>query len=284
MSTTVKELLDQGSQSLNQAGIENARHAVELMLGAILNLRRIDLFFDLNRLVAEVDAKRFTEMVGRKLYREPLQYILGSTEWFGLSFKCDRRALIPRPETEIILESALAAIAETRAPRIADIGTGTGCIAIAAAVNRSDAAVVATDLSPTALQLAQENITAHGLAHRVLLRPGELLDPLGTETFDLIVSNPPYVRGSELPHLMPEVRDFEPRNALVAGEDGLECLRPLIERSARNLTAGGILAVEFGVDHAAAVFSIAQGTGAFDLPRLIVDYSGHDRGVILKKR
>ncbi len=284
MSTTVKELLDQGTQNLNQAGIENARHAVELMLGAILGLRRIDLFLALNRQVAEADAKRFTEMVGRKLYREPLQYILGNTEWFGLNIKCDRRALIPRPETEIILEKALTAIAGIRAPRVADIGTGTGCIAIAAAINRSDAAVVATDLSPVALQLALENITAHGLAHRVLLRPGELLDPLGSESFDLIISNPPYVRSDELPRLMPEIRDFEPRSALIAGEDGLECLRPLIERAPKNLAPGGILALEFGAEHAAAVFSIAQGTGAFDLPQLLVDYSGHDRGVILLKR
>ncbi len=283
MPTTVSELLDRGSESLRQVAIENPRHDAEILLGAVLQLRRLDLFLDLERQVPDSAAKRFEEMVARRLYREPLQYIVGSTEWFGLSFKCDRRALIPRPETEIILEKALAAIERIRAPRIADIGTGTGCIAVGVATNRGDAAIVATDLSPTALQLAQENITAHGLAHRVLLRPGELLDPLGTETFDLIISNPPYVRVAELAHLMPEVRDFEPRNALAAGDDGLECLRPLMERAPQNLAPGGVLALEFGCEHAAAVFSIAQNTGAYVQPELIVDYSGLDRGVILRK-
>lgn len=284
MSVTIRELLDRGHLSLQQVGIENPRHAVELMLGAILGLRRIDLFLDINRAVDSAAEVRFNDMVGRKLYREPLQYIIGSTEWFGVAIKCDRRALIPRPETEIVLERALEIIKDVRAPRIADIGTGTGCIAIAAALNREDATIVATDLSATALQLAQENVIAHQLAHRILLRPGALLEPLQQEVFDLIISNPPYVRESEYPTLMPEVRDFEPRNALVAGDDGLECVRSLIQLAPHRLAESGVLVIEFGIDHATPVSAIARHTDAYLDPEIIIDYNQRERGILLRKK
>ncbi len=283
MTKTVRELLNWGQDELRTAAIENSRFAAEVMLRALLNLRRIDLFLDINRTIDGDLAAKFRDMIGRKTYHEPLQYIVGATEWYGLTIKCDRRALVPRPETEIVVEKALAIVKNRQAPRIADIGTGTGCIALAVAATREDATVIATDLSPTALQLAQENVTAHQFGHRILLRPGELLEPLGKEEFDMIISNPPYVRESEYPGLMPEVRDFEPRGALVAGADGLEALRPLIELAPKNLKAGGTLVLEFGIDHAAPVTEIARKSGAYGAPEIIIDYNRRPRGVILTK-
>jgi len=283
MTKTIRELLDWGQEELRAAGIENPRFAAEVMLRALLNLRRIDLFLDINRAVDGDVAAKFRDMIGRKLYHEPLQYIVGSTEWFGLTIKCDRRALVPRPETEIVVEKALATVRDRQAPRIADIGTGTGCIALAIAATREDATVIATDLSPTALQLAQENVTAHQFGGRILLRPGESLEPLGNEEFDLIVSNPPYIRESEYPGLMPEVRDFEPRSALLAGVDGLETLRCLIELAPKNLKSGAALVLEFGIDHAAPVTEIARKSKAYGEPEIIIDYNDHPRGMILTK-
>lgn len=213
-------------------GIENPRLTAEMMLRHILGLRRVDVYLRGNDPVSDPDATLFKRMVSRKLSREPIQYILGETEWFGITIKCDRRALIPRPETEIVVERALDLLQSIDRPNVADIGTGTGCIAIALAIARPDATLVGTDVSPDALELAQENIRRHSLENRIGLVQGDLFTPLPQEgLFDLIISNPPYVRSSELPSLMPEVRDYEPYGALLAGEDGLAAIRHLIREA-----------------------------------------------------
>lgn len=285
MPRTQKAILDEGAGRLRSARIENPVLAAELFLRAILKLRRIDLYLDPDREVSRADEQLFKDMVDRKLKREPLQYILGETEWFGLTIKCDSRALIPRPETEIIVERGLELIKLVAHPRVADIGTGTGCIAIAVASHRPDAVVVATDLSSGAMQVAEENLELHKLGARVSLRFGDLCSPLYLEEpFDLIISNPPYVRESELPTLMTEVRDHEPHSALVAGADGLEVIRRLIGDAPALLSPKGCLILEYGVEHDAAIREIASRLDSLEAGDTIIDYNQRQRGIILRKR
>ncbi len=284
MSRTLSELLDEGAERLHSAGIENSRLAAELFLRAILNLRRIDIHIEPDRTVEDDDCAALAEMIERKLRHEPLQYIIGETEWFGLTIRCDARALIPRPETEIVVERALELIKSTPNPRVADVGTGTGCIAIAIAQSRRDAVVFATDLSSGALQLAEENIRLHNLSERIELRQGDLLSPLMIEpAFDLIIANLPYVRESEWPELMSEVRDHEPHGALVAGEDGLEAIRQLIVEAPDLLKTSGYLVVEYGIDHDEAIRRIVDEGKGLKVRETIIDYNQRPRGMAIEK-
>ena len=269
---------------MQAGGIDNPRFASELFLCAILNLARVDIHLDPQREVSDDDVQTFDEMIERRLGHEPLQYIIGETEWFGLTIKCDPRALIPRPETEVIVERAFALISSIPEPRVTDIGTGTGCIAIATALHRTDAAVYATDLSGGALQLAEENIKRHNLSKRIELRHGDLMSPLHIEPpFDLIIANLPYVRESEWSDLMSEVRDFEPHSALVSGKDGLEAIRQLLADVGDHLTEHGCLVIEYGVDHDAAIREIVSRGNALKVVETICDYNQRQRGLIIRK-
>lgn len=284
MPRTLSVLLDEGTSRLHSAGIENPRLAAELFLRSILKLRRLDIHIDPARIVADDDCATFAEMVELKIKREPLQYIIGETEWFALTIRCDGRALIPRPETEVVVERALELIRSTPTPRVADIGTGTGCIAIAIAVSRKDAIVYASDLSSGALQLAEENIVLHKLGDRIKLRQGDLLSPLFIEEpMDLIIANLPYVREAEWPGLMREVRDHEPLSALVSGADGLDAIRQLIDEAPDLLTLGGFLVIEYGIDHDAEIRNIIQRENGLKVRETIIDYNQRQRGMVIEK-
>jgi len=285
MSPTLNEFLDEGCRQLRDAGIANPRLAAEVMLRFLLGLRRVDLYLKETMPVPPDAEREFHLMVDRKLRREPLQYIIGETEWFGFKIKCSPSALVPRPETEIVVERALELIADIAEPLVADIGTGSGNIATAIALSRTDAQVVATDISSDALSLASENVTCHGVEARVALRPGNLFEPLGPEAvFDLIISNPPYVLESEYSSLMPEVRDYEPQMALVAGEDGLAVIRPLISDAHLYLKSGGLLVFEIGERQAADARRLVADCGMYDLLETIIDYNDKCRGIVARKR
>lgn len=192
-------------------------------------------------------AQRFEALVARRLSREPIGYILGEVEFWGLRFEVTRDTLIPRPETELLVERALVAADGMRAPVVADVGTGTGCVAIALARERPDARLIATDVSAGAIEVAARNARRHGVGSRIAFRhaPG-----LGNDV-DLVVSNPPYVgTGDPLP---PEVRDFEPHTALFAGPDGLDVVRALVAEAWNRLESGSPLLFEFGFGQADAV-------------------------------
>jgi release factor glutamine methyltransferase len=283
MTATVRELLTAGTRRLARVVKDNPQLASEYLLRSLLNLKKIDIYLEPDRSVSAGLEVEFWSLVNRKLEHEPLQYIVGSTEWYGLTVKCDRRALVPRPETEIVTERAIELLKEIAQPRVADIGTGTGAIAIAVGMNLAGAHVAATDSSADALALAEENVSAHNLGNRIELKKGELLEPLDSSNpFDLIISNPPYIRTGEFESLMPEVRDYEPSSALIAGEDGLDVIRPLIQRAPEHLRPGGWLVLEFGIDHSGLVTQIAGATGRYEKPVIIVDYNQQDRGVILR--
>ena len=285
MSPMLKELIDEGCRQLKDVGIANPRLAAEVMMRFLLNLRRVDLYLKEAMLVPPDVEREFFLMIDRKLRREPLQYIIGETEWFGLKIKCCPSALVPRPETEIVVERALELISDLKEPLIADIGTGTGCIAIAIALSRTDAQVVASDISSDALLLARDNVTSHGVEARVALRLGDLFEPLGPDAvFDLIISNPPYVLESEYSSLMPEVRDYEPKMALVAGEDGLAVIRSLVNDAHLHLKLGGLLVFEISEKQAADARRLVADCGMYDLLDTIIDYNDKCRGIIARRR
>jgi release factor glutamine methyltransferase len=209
---TLGEVLRGATEYLGGRGIDTARVVAELLLARALGLTRIELYTQHDRPLTEAERAAARELVQRRGRREPLAYVLGDWDFRRLTLKTDRRALVPRPETEIVVERCLALLEGVEAPRIADVGTGTGAIALALKQERPDAFVVATDVSADALELARENAAANEL--EIELVKGDLLAGIAGPV-DLIVSNPPYVGADELDGLEPEVRDWEPRGALV---------------------------------------------------------------------
>jgi release factor glutamine methyltransferase len=221
---------------------------------------------------------RYASLMSRRAAREPFAYIVGHQEFWGLEFTVTADVLIPRPETELIVEAVLGLVEKNAAARIADVGAGSGCLAIAIACERPAAALVATDTSDAALHVAQHNAARHGVADRVHLRRADLLNGVD-ERFDLIVSNPPYVRERDRAALQAEVR-FEPSGALFAGDDGLDVIRRLVQNAPRWLNAGGTLIFEFGFGQADAVGQLISSTAGLrmialrrdlqDIPRIAI--------------
>lgn len=209
---TLAEVLKGATEYLAGRGIDTARVDAELLLARALGLSRIELYTQHDRPLTDAERTAARELVQRRGLREPLAYVLGDWDFRRLTLKTDRRALVPRPETEIVVERCLALLEGVEAPRIADVGTGTGAIALALKQERPDAIVVATDISADALELARENAAANEL--EIELVEGDLLAGIAGP-LDLIVSNPPYVGAEELDALQPEVREWEPRGALV---------------------------------------------------------------------
>lgn len=204
---------------------------------------------------------RFRELLARRIAGEPIQYIAGETEFYGLPFFVTPDVLIPRPETEHLVETTLQHAAQCAQPRILDIGTGSGAIAIALAAHLPEASVTAIDISPRALAVAQRNAERNGLAGRIRFLAGDLLHPVEGERFHFIVSNPPYVCDQDRTSLAVEVRDFEPHAALFAGSDGLAIYRRLIPAALTALNAGGSLAIEIGHGQREAVSALLASSG-----------------------
>ena len=241
---TLAEVLKGATEYLAGRGIDTARVDAELLIARALGLTRIELYTQHDRPLTDAERTSARELVQRRGQREPLAYVLGDWGFRRLTLKTDRRALVPRPETEIVVERCLALLATVEAPRIADVGTGTGAIALALKQERTDAIVVATDRSADALELAREN--AHMNDLEIELVEGDLLAGIAGP-FDLIVSNPPYVAAEELDALEPEVRDWEPRGALV---DEGQTLR--LAREAQTVLDGWLV-LEVHEEHAQAL-------------------------------
>lgn len=263
-------------------GIENARLEAELMLAAVLGVRRLDLYLQYDRPLTSDEVAEFRAMVKRRLRREPLQYILGEAAFRELVLRVDRRVLIPRPETEVLVEVVLEwARGRGEVRDAVDIGTGSGAIALSLAHEGPFERVVATDVSADALALARENAMRLGLADRVEFRAGALFDALRPgERFDVVVSNPPYIAEAEREGLAPEVREWEPELALFAPGEGLSVIEALVEGAPAHLREGGLLALEVGLGQAERVAECMESTGAFDAPRIVRDLAGRERIVL----
>jgi release factor glutamine methyltransferase len=217
------------------------------------------------------NAAAFAEIVGRRLAGEPIQYITGSAEFYGLPFAVAPGVLIPRPETEHLVEEVLRLAAQFPAPRIADIGTGSGAIAVALAHSLQQAQITATDLSEQALGIARKNALHNGVLNRIEFLEGDLFAPLAGQRFDIVASNPPYVPLADSPSLSVEVREFEPHSALFAGEDGLDLYRRLIPAAREHLVPGGWLVLEIGYGQRPAIQQLLTQSGYGEI-HFVPDY------------
>lgn len=245
---TVLEVLGAATGHLEKYGVESPRLNAEHLLAHVLGKKRLDLYLEFDRSLSDAERAPLRELIRRRAQRVPLQHLLGTAEFFGRSFLCDGRALIPRPETELLVELVLAKAAKAPA-RFLDVGTGSGVIAITLALECPGAVVEAVDLSADALALARENAVRLG-AEQVHFHQGHLLPAEGI--FDIIVANLPYIATGELDTLQKEVR-FDPRSALDGGEDGLGLVRELISAAPERLAPGGLIALEIGHNQAGRV-------------------------------
>ncbi len=275
---TVAEALAFAAAELTAAGIDTPRFDAQLLLAWTLKARREELARAPERELTEREAIIFAKAVSLRVLRRPLPYITGEAWFYGRAFKINRAVLIPRPETEGLAELALAACRDIQRPKMADIGTGSGCLAVTLAAERADASVWATDLSADALKEARKNVVRYGLTERVSLLHGDLLGPLPNGLpLDIIVSNPPYVTEAEMAGLPPEVRDYEPRLALsglgdAAGMDGTALHRRILAEAPPYLKPGGRVLLEVGQGQAQTVAGVARALDYTDVT-VAADYA-----------
>jgi release factor glutamine methyltransferase len=275
---TVLEVLKNTADFLARKGIESPRLNIEHLLADALGKRRIDLYLEFDRTLSEEELAPLRDKVRRRIDGEPLQYLLGSWDFFGRAFRTDQRALIPRPETEILVEIALKAIrAQPDArKRLLDVGTGSGVLAITFALECPDLRVVGSDVSPLALNLARENAERQRMDQRIEWIESDLLDSV-PGSFDFLVANLPYVPTEELPKLAREVQ-YDPRLALDGGTDGLAVIRRLVQDAPRVLTQGAFLILEVGFDQADRVADLVAAQKLRDIS-VESDYQGVRRFV-----
>lgn len=270
---------------LAAAGVETPRFDAQLLLAWTLKAMREDLAREPERLLTDRERIIYEKAVALRTARRPLPYITGEAWFYGRPFKINRAVLIPRPETEELVSAALEKCVGRNALHIADIGTGSGCLAVTLALERPDAFVWATDLSGDALKLAHKNVVRHGVESRLTLAHGDLLAPLPPDIrFDMIVSNPPYIPVADVLTLQPEVRDYEPHLALsgdgaAAGPDGTDLHRRLLREASAHLKPGGWLLLEVGQGQAETVLAEAQALGYRDAA-IRLDLSGIGRVVL----
>jgi release factor glutamine methyltransferase len=278
---TVLEIIKKTTDFFAAKGIESARLNAEVLIGHALGLKRMQLYLQFERPLNEAELELIRPLVRRRGQREPLQYVVGETEFHGLKLKVDRRALIPRPETELLVELASAACALPPA-RVLDLGTGAGAIALALAKILPSAAVTAVDVSEDALTLARENAAQTGLADRISFIRSDWFGQLPAGAlFDLIVANPPYLTAEEMARTAPEVCDHEPVIALTSRDAGLADLRAIVTAAPRFLPPGGWLAVETGITQHAELLRLARAVG-FTHAESKPDLTGRDRFVLAR--
>ena len=286
MTVHLQAALQQAIEALKNAGVDEARLDAELLLGHTLAVNRAAILAQPDRPLTPKELTRFRDLVARRTAREPLPYITGHREFFGLDFAVDARVLIPRPETELLIEHALRIVRSMPEPlpaalEIADVGAGSGAIAVTLAVHLPQATVYALDASAEALAVTAENAQRHDVAGRVQCRQGDLLAPLPGPV-NLIAANLPYVASGELAGLLPEIRDYEPHAALVGGPDGLEAIHRLLATARPYLYPGGALLLEIGASQGIAVTTLARRYFPSADIRLHRDYAGLDRLVIVQ--
>lgn len=290
---TLAYMLAAAERELTACGIDTPRLDAEVLLAGALGVSRTTLYARLANMPSAAQRAAFRQRLMRRTRREPIAYIIGKQEFWSLEFAVEPGVLIPRPETELVVETSLGLFGshDTAAPRIADIGTGSGCIAIALATELPHARCWGVDRSPAALTVARRNAHRHGVTPRIRLWCGDLFDAATARSeFDLIVTNPPYVATSCLNRgsgLAPEVRDWEPRSALDGGPDGLDYYRRLLGSRSWNgidhLRTGGWFVAEIGCDQQNAVRALAGERRDLSFVRCVQDYAGRDRVVVFRK-
>jgi release factor glutamine methyltransferase len=280
---TLREQLQKGEAQLRAGPHPERAHAdAELLLLHLLGKDRAWLLTHPGEEFAEDAAGIFAELLGRRKSGEPIQYITGETEFYGLSFRVTPDVLIPRPETEHLVEKVVELAAGLEQPRIVDVGTGSGAIAVALAHELAHARITAIDLSAPALAVARRNAELNGVSSRIRFLHGDLLAPVAAERFEIVVSNPPYVPAADRPTLSVEVRDHEPALALFAGDDGLDVYQRLIPAAFTALVAGGFVAMEIGFGQSKAIGTLLADSG-FEQVRFATDLQGIERVAIAQR-
>ena len=276
---TVREILGKSEGYLQEKGVDAPRLSTQLLLAKVLGLDRLGLVLAMDRPLSVEELDGYRPLIARRGKGEPVAYLLGEREFFGLDFTVTPDTLIPRPETELIVERALELFPQGALSRFADLGTGSGCLAVTLAVKFPQAQGLALDKSPGALAVARENAAKHGVADRLDFVEADFAAlPETAGGYALVVSNPPYVTAAEYRECSKEVRDFEPQGALVPGETGLEAV-PVVARAAMaRLAPGGVLLVEIGWKQGPAVAALLAEAGFADVA-VRRDLAGHDRVV-----
>jgi release factor glutamine methyltransferase len=275
---TTLRVLTWTKEYLISKGVENARLEAEWLLSAATGLDRVGLYLNYDKPLNENELAEFRAMVARRARREPLQHILGSQEFIGLDYEVNADVLIPRHDTEVLVEEAISR--HPNASTALDIGTGSGCIAISLMKRLQNLQVTATDISSAALVVAGRNAAKHGVAIEFL--QGSLFSPIAQRCFDLIISNPPYIPTADIEALEQEVREYDPRSALDGGSDGLSIYQSLIPAAVKHLNHGGWFIVEIGVGQAADIVQLFRRTGSFCEPIVTLDFGGIERVVAAK--
>lgn len=275
---TVRRILEWTTAHLSKHGSESPRLDAEILLAHARNCKRIELYTRFNDVLTDQQRAVMRELVQRRAKSEPVAYLVGYREFYGLPFRVTQDVLIPRPDTETLVMEVLSLAKSVSSPRILDVGTGSGCIAVAIADNLKTARITASDISEAALEIAKENAASNGVGGRITFLLGEGFSPLaGEDQFDFIVSNPPYVTEGEFDQLQADVRRHEPRSALVSGADGLDMVRDLVEQAPRHLVPGGSLLMEIAPEQAASVEKLLGDDGRYENVRILKDLSGQAR-------
>ena len=288
---TVRRLLEWTTPFFTRREVESPRLSAELLLAHVLKVPRIKLYTDYERVLADRDLAAYKALVQRAAEHEPIAYLTGTAHFFNLEFEVNRDVLIPRPDTETLVENVLQLARHQsgmEAPRVLDLCTGSGCVAAAIAHHLKSATVLATDISEGAVVVARRNIERLGLAGRVVVEQGDLYDALSkvvdVQPFNLIVSNPPYIPTGKLEALDRNVRDYEPIRALDGGLDGTAIHRRILSGAAERLIPGGRIYLEIGYDQGELARDIASGHNEFEDVKILKDYSGNDRVLTARKK
>lgn len=286
---TIGRLLAWTADYLRQRGAEQPRLDAEVMLAHVLDCQRIDLYAAFGQPADDETRAKFRELVKQRAAGKPVAYLVGRREFYALPFRVTPAVLIPRPETELIvvrlLDLARSASGVQHAWRVADVGTGSGVLAVCAAKHLPQANIFASDVSEAALAVARENALAHGVADRIEWRAGDLLSPWPAEArFDFILSNPPYVATAEMAELAVDVREYEPRQALEAGPRGTEVIERLIPQAAERLATGGWLLCEISPQLADEVSRLVAAQQRLEPGGVVKDSAGQARVVLARRR
>jgi release factor glutamine methyltransferase len=285
MNVSIADAIREGAETLSDGGVPDARREAGSLLQHVIDRDRTFMITHAEDLITSVQEQRFREFIARRAEGEPLQYITGRQDFFGLDFEVTKDVLIPRPETELLVETALALIDKSSsAPSICDVGTGSGCIAVTLLHENQRATAIGIDLSNRAIQVARRNAERHSVAGRISFLLSDCLSGLRADEplFDMVVSNPPYVATSAMKGLQREVRDHEPHLALTAGVDGLAIIRRLLRESGAFVKTGGYLLIEIGFDQGEAVAGLVD-HGSWTFLDIHKDLQGIPRIVALQK-
>ena len=272
---TTRRLLAWTAKHLGQKGVDNPRLATEMLLAHVLGVDRLKLYMDLDRPANELERATFRSLVERAAKHEPVEYLVGKCPFFSMMLNVSPSVLIPRPSTETVVEHVIQHARSTpgfHSPLIADVDTGSGAIAIALAKHIANSRIIATDISEDALQTAKQNAAEQGVADRIEFRLGDLLEPVAHERVRYLVSNPPYISDKEWAEVERNVKDYEPESALRGGMDGLQYLRPLIEKGRPLIDSPGQLVLEAAASQKQALIKLAESTSVWENVHVLADH------------